>query len=231
MVAARKAKARKPAVRRPTVRKPSVRKPTVRKAPARKKAARPVRKAPVRFAGVGNDAVQKATGRAWAEWLKLLDRAGAKKMSHKDIALMLSRKFEVPNWWCQMVTVGYEQARGLRTVNQGKDGFSANASRTIGVPVADLYDAWENAATRTRWLQDAPVEVRRSTDGKSMRIAWKAGNSKVDVGFVAKGPGKSAVQVSHGKLKSAAEVVRQKSFWKDALERLESLFEPVTNLK
>ncbi len=231
MAAARKAKARRPAVRKPVARKPAVKKPSVRKALARKKKVVTRKAAPLRYAGVGNDAVLKATGRAWDEWLRLLDRAGAKKMPHKDIALMLSRKFEVPNWWSQMVTVGYEQARGLRAVNQKKDGYSANASRTLAVPVADLYDAWENAATRARWLAEAPMEVRRSTNGKSMRITWKTGNSNVDVGFFAKGPGKSSVQLSHSKLKSAAEVVRQKSFWKDALERLESLFEPVTELK
>jgi len=231
MAATRKAKSRRPAMRRPAARKPAAKKPTVLKAPARRKKAVARKAAPVRFAGVGNDAVLKATGRAWSEWLRLLDRAGAKKMSHKDIALMLSRKFEVPNWWAQMVTVGYEQARGLRSANQGKSGFSANASRTLAVPVADLYDAWENASTRTRWLPDAPVEVRRSTGGKSMRMTWKAGNSNVDVGFFAKGPGKSSVQLSHSKLKSAAEVVRHKKFWKEALERLESLFEPVTELE
>jgi len=195
MAATRKAKSRRPAMRRPAARKPAAKKPTVLKAPARRKKAVARKAAPVRFAGVGNDAVLKATGRAWSEWLRLLDRAGAKKMSHKDIALLLSRKFEVPNWRARMVTVGYEQARGLRSANQNKSGFSANASRTMAVPVADLYDAC------------------------------------VDVGFAAKGPGKSSVQISHGKLKSASEALRQKAFWKEALGRLEPLFEPVTELE
>jgi uncharacterized protein YndB with AHSA1/START domain len=228
---------RKPRTRKPNVRntaRSAIRKPAVRKAPARRRKPPATRAAKatiaargLRLAGVGSDAVLRATGRAWDEWLKVLDRAGAKAMPHKEIALMLSRKFSVPNWWSQMVTVGYEQARGLRDVHQRASGFAANASKTVGTTVARLYDAWNDPATRARWLADAPVEVRRSTDGKSMRMSWTIGDSSVDVGFFAKGGDKSMVQVEHGKLKDTAEVLRQKKFWKDALERLRQLLEPV----
>lgn len=240
-MATRKAPARKGATRRPSRRKPAapkvaIRKPSVRKAPARRpkssppgRAARASRAAKgMRYAGVGSEAVLRATGRAWDEWLKVLDRAGAKAMPHKDIALMLSRKFEVPDWWSQMVTVGYEQARGLRLVNQKADGFAANASRTVGIAVKHLYDAWSDPKMRARWLADAPLEVRRSTDGKSIRMTWTAGGSHVDVGFFAKGANKSSVQLEHSKLKSAAAVARQKAFWSDALDRLKALLEPVS---
>ena len=209
------------------------RKPSVRKALAKKPKSSPPSRAAragaaakgLRLAGVGSDAVARATGRAWDEWLKLLDGAGAKKMPHKEIAGMLARQFAVPNWWSQMVTVGYEQARGLRTVNQNARGFSATASRTVGASVGKLYDAWNDPKVRARWLLDAPIEVRRSTDGKSMRITWIAGDSSVEVGFFAKGAGKSSVQVQHGKLKSAAAVARQKAFWSGALDRLKALLE------
>jgi hypothetical protein len=168
---------------------------------------------------VGSQAVLKATGRAWEEWLKVLDRAGARAMAHKDIALMLSRKFSVPDWWCQMVTVGYEQARGLRAVNQTAQGFRANASKTVAVDVDRLYNAWSDARQRNRWLPGAPLQVRRATEDKSMRITW-AEREDVDVNFFSKGPGKSIVQVQHGKLGNATAVSRQKAFWRAALARL-----------
>ncbi len=234
MVARRKVPARKGAIAAPVARKPSV-----RKAPAKKPKASPPSRAAraslaakgLRLAGVGSDAVARATGRAWDEWLKVLDRAGAKKMPHKDIAAMLARQYAIPNWWSQMVTVGYEQARGLRVVNQNARGFAASASRTVGTTVGKLYDAWNDPKVRSRWLLDAPVEVKRSTDGKSMRMTWTVGDSSVEVGFFAKGAQKSTVQVEHGKLKSAAAVARQKAFWGDALDRLEALLEPVSALK
>jgi hypothetical protein len=224
MAAARRSAARAPAARR-TVRKPTA----TRKAPARAK-ARPAAKGAaakaVKLAGVGSEAVMRATGRAWDEWLRVLDRAGAKAMPHKDIALLLSRKFLVPDWWSQMVTVGYEQARGLRLVNQNANGFAANASRTVGIGIGKLYDAWSDPKMRARWLPDAPVEVRRMTDGKSMRMTWTVGDSSIDVGFARKGANKSQVAVQHGKLKSAAAVKRQKEYWGEALERLKALLEP-----
>lgn len=180
---------------------------------------------PARWAGVGDEAVERATGRAWDDWLKVLDRAGAKAMPHKDIALLLSRKFRIPGWWSQMVTVGYEQARGLRLVNQQAEGFAANASRTIATDLDRLYAAWNEPRQRARWLPEAPIEVRRSSDGKSMRITWTANDSRVDVGFFAAGKGKSRVQVGHAKLASAAAVKRQKAYWSEALLRLKAFLE------
>ena len=231
MATRRKSPARKSAIRKPVAKKPSVRKALAKKpkaSPPSRAARASLAAKSLRLAGVGSDAVARATGRAWDEWLKVLDRAGAKTMPHKEIAVMLSRKFAVPDWWSQMVTVGYEQARGLRAVNQRTSGFAANASRTIGVTVADLYDAWSDPKVRLRWLPDAPVVVKRSTDGKSIRMTWTVGDSSVDVGFFAKGAGKSAVQVEHGKLKNASSVAKQKAYWSDALDRLKALLEPVT---
>ncbi len=205
---------------RPAVRKATAKVPRARAASARRVAARPLR-----LAGVGNQAVTRATGKDWNDWLSLLDRAGAKRMSHKDIALLLSRKFGVPDWWSQMVTVGYEQARGLREAHQSGSGYRASASRTVATQVDRLYDAWKDPRLRERWLPGAPIQVRRATDGKSMRITWTVGSTDVDVNFIGKGPEKSMVQVQHGKLASAASVTRQKAFWAKALERLKALLE------
>ncbi|HUP31372.1 MAG TPA: hypothetical protein VM122_14435 [Usitatibacter sp.] len=216
--------------RRPTVRKTAAKKrPAVRKKIAtRSTKARPATlgSTAVRFAGVGSEAVLKATGRAWDEWLKVLDRAGAKDMNHKDIAALLARKFAVPGWWSQMVTVGYEQARGLREARQKTNGFSATASKTVRIPLDKLYTAWSEPRQRSRWLPDAPIEIRRATDGKSMRITWKVGESSVDVGFYAKGGEKSMVAVEHSKLPNATAATRQKHYWGDALGRLKALLEP-----
>jgi hypothetical protein len=146
-------------------------------------------------------------------------------MPHKDIALMLSRKFSVPDWWSQMLTVGYEQARGLRKVYQKTDGFSAYASKTVGTQLSRLYAVWSDPALRQRWLPDAPLEVSRSTDGKSIRMRWTQGGSRVDVGFYSKGADKSMVALEHGKLAGPGAVAKQKAFWSAALARMKSLLE------
>lgn len=59
-------------------------------------------------------AVAAKTGKSWAQWFAVLDAAGANKMSHKEIVAYLRDNHDIGSWWQQMVTVGYEQARGLR---------------------------------------------------------------------------------------------------------------------
>lgn len=177
------------------------------------------------LAGVGTDAVAKATGKAWDTWLALLDAAGAAKMPHKAIAKLLAERFGVPGWWSQMIAVGYEQARGLRQPNQKVDGFAANASRTVAAGLERLCGAWTDPALRSMWLGAVPVEIRRATDGRSIRLAWKGGESTVEVHFARKAPGRSQVAVQHGKLKDRAAFERQKAFWGGALDRLKALLE------
>jgi uncharacterized protein YndB with AHSA1/START domain len=138
---------------------------------------------------------------------------------------MLADKYGVPSWWSQMVAVGYEQARGLRKAHGKADGFSAGASRTMQAALERLYGAWADPTLRALWLGKAPVEVKRATGGKSMRISWKAGASSVDVNFYPAGDGKSRVQVEHGKLADEKAREAQKSFWSGALDRLKAMLE------
>src|SRR5687768_2359813 len=84
----------------------------------KKKPSKPTSNKPTNFATkVSDDAVAKSTGKTWDQWFKLLDKAGCAKMNHKEIVAVVAKHFDGP-WWGQMVTVGYEQARGLRELNQ-----------------------------------------------------------------------------------------------------------------
>lgn len=174
----------------------------------------------MRVAGIGSDAVKAKTGRTWAQWGRELDKAGAKSMAHKEIAAMLHEKFAVPPWWSQMVTVGYEQMRGLRDVHMSCRGdYQGSASKTINAPLALLYAAWQDAKARRGWMGAQALTVRKATENKSMRITWPDETS-VEVNFYAKGADKSQVTVQHGKLKSEADVARVKKFWGGALGKL-----------
>ncbi|MGE0357686.1 MAG: SRPBCC domain-containing protein [Burkholderiales bacterium] len=226
--AAKKPAARKPATKKPAAKKVVASKPVARKSPVAGKRPGALRRVPgeaMRLAGVGTDAVARATGKAWDQWLAVLDKAGAAKMPHKAIAEMLSRKFGVPGWWSQMVTVGYEQARGLREAFQKPDGFSASASRTMLAPVDRLFGAWSDPGLRSLWLGAAPVAVKRSTQAKSLRMTWTDGGSSVEVNFYPAGAGRSRVQVQHDKLADGRAREAQKAFWSEALDRLKAMLE------
>jgi len=174
-------------------------------------------------AGISDAAVQKATGRTWSEWLKLLDAAGARKMDHRQIVAIVSRDHGVGPWWQQMVTVGYEQARGLREKHETPAGYEASRSRTLNAPVATLYGAWTDARRRARWLDAKAVKIRNATPDRSIRITWldaPLADTHVDVMFYPKGDGKAQVTVQHKKLPNAKVVERLKRFWSDQLESL-----------
>jgi hypothetical protein len=48
---------------------------------------------------------------------------GATERKHAEIARWLVTEHEVDSWWAQSVTVGYEQARGMRAPGQQSDGY------------------------------------------------------------------------------------------------------------
>ena len=172
------------------------------------------------LAGMSDEVITEKTGLTWARWVQALDSHGAAEMSHRDIAKLVNATYEPGPWWGQMVTVGYERIKGLRARGQRRDGsYEAGKSRTYGVPVAALYEAWADAKTRRRWLEGATVKVRTATAPKSMRLDWEDG-SIVVVGFMAKGRSKSAVALAHTKLPDKATVDRLKQFWSERLDAL-----------
>jgi hypothetical protein len=173
------------------------------------------------MARMSDSAVRAKTGKDWRQWFSILDKAGAAKMSHKEIAEYLHEKRDVPGWWSQMVTVTYEQERGLRDKHQKADGYAVSASRTFQVPVNVLYKNWSDKKLRMKWLK-GNIIVRKATENKSMRITWSDG-THVDVYFYEKGEQKSQAAVQHSRLDSPAQVERTRSHWKAALERLSLL--------
>lgn len=177
------------------------------------------------YAGITTAAVKKATGRTWTEWIKLLDAAGAKSWPHAEIALWLHKKHPVADWWCQMVTVGYEQASGRRVKNQTPDGFEISVSKTIGAPVDRVFEAWRDASLREQWLPHTPLTVRKATPHKSIRITWADGTN-LSVNFWPKGPLKCQVVPEHSKLPDATTAEKMKTYWTEQLELLRAHLEP-----
>lgn len=178
-----------------------------------------------KVAGISDEAVRAKTGKTWAQWLKALDADGTKKMSHREIAAHLHHKHKLSGWWSQMVTVGYEQARGRREQYETPSGYQAHASKTVNAPLAALFEAWADEQERTGWLGRHPLTIRKATPRKSMRITWEDGSTSVEVNFYARGKSKSQVALEHRKLPGAADVSRMKAFWSKALDALKSRLE------
>jgi hypothetical protein len=167
------------------------------------------------------EAVKRATGRKRAEWFKLLDRFGAARREHREIADHLARKQGVPGWWAQMLTVDYEQARGLRAPGGDRDGtFTVNASKTVDVPVKRLFRAFMSPSFRARWLPGKKLRERTSQPPRSARFDWQEGKTRVLAGFYPKGKAKSQVALAHERLPSAAAAKKAKTYWSGRMTAL-----------
>jgi uncharacterized protein YndB with AHSA1/START domain len=174
---------------------------------------------------MSDEAVKAKTGKTWKEWFALLDKAGAKKMSHQEIVKYLHTKQDVGPWWQQMVTVTYERARGLRDVHQKPSGYEISVSRTINVPIAKLYHAFANDKARNAWLAEDGLAVRKATANKSMRVTWNDVKTSLEISFLSKGDAKSQVVVQHSKLPNAKASTTMKTYWGKALDRLRASLE------
>src|SRR3954463_3426830 len=171
------------------------------------------------LAGMSDASIKAKTGCTWERWVKALDHHGADKMSHAEIAGLVSKKYEVGSWWTQTVTVGYERIKGMRARGQRRDGsYEATKSRTFEVPISTLFEAFAEKSVRDRWL-NGPVKVRTATAPKSIRLGLADGGI-LAVGFLPKGKGKSSVAVSQAKLPDRETAERLKVYWSERLDAL-----------
>lgn len=174
---------------------------------------------------MSDEAVQAKTGKNWKEWFAILDKAGARKMTHQEIATYLHNKQNVGPWWTQMVTVTYEQQRGVREKHQRPEGFQISVSRTVNAPLPKLFKSFENAKVRNAWLAEEGLVVRKATTNKSMRVTWVDGKTSLEINFYPKGDDKSQLVVQHSKLPDAKSSAKMKTYWGKALDRLRASLE------
>jgi hypothetical protein len=74
-------------------------------------------------------------------------------------------------------------------------------------------------------LDDTIGKVRTRTPNKSMRLDGP-NRSIVAVGFMSKGPSKSAVAVQHTKLRDRDTADQLKQYWSERLDALGEVFTP-----
>ena len=167
-------------------------------------------------------AVKAKTGKDWKAWFALMDKAGANKLRHKDIAALLSETHKVPDWWSQMVTVEYERARGLRVKFQQAGGFTLNASKTLGVDLAKLFRAVSDTKVRARWFPEGKYEITSTTDLKYFRAKWE-GNTRLEINTYAKGEDKAQITIQQSRFTTEKAMEAMRGKWKKAIERLVGL--------
>ena len=195
-----------------------------------------------RLSGVSSEAVAKATGRDWGQWLEFPDGLGAGEMTHKEIVALAAGPGGLGNgWWQQSVAVGYEQARGLRVVGQSSTAdFQVGAQKTLPVSAEVAWSLLADGTGRDAWLgkvdglrferggkYQTPEgiwgEVRSAVPGQRVRLTWSSPDlvkqSTLQVTLTASGD-RTSVRFQLEGLSGLEERELMRSHWWAVLERL-----------
>ena len=194
------------------------------------------------YSGVSSEAVKKATGKGWPDWLEFLDALDGEKLDHKGIVALIAGPGGLSNgWWQQSVAVGYEQARGLRVVGQtsGAD-FQIGVQKTLPIPAEEAWLLLTEGPGLAAWLGEARGldlrkgaeyrtadgcwgEVRSAASGQRIRLTWNspllAQESTLQVMLVPGGE-KTSVRFHQERLSNPEERERMREYWRGALEEL-----------
>ncbi len=103
---------------------------------------------------ISSEAVLKATGRDWNEWIAFIKKSGGDEMDHRALVHLAGTAGQVESlWWQQSVAVGYEFARGRRVTGQTADtGFQLGVQRTIPMNQKTLWRLLFSEAGLAIWL-------------------------------------------------------------------------------
>ncbi len=195
-----------------------------------------------KFGGVSDQAVAKATGWDWGEWLEFLDGLGAREMNHKEIVALVAGPGGLANgWWQQSVAVGYEQARGLRVVGQTSSAdFQIGVQKTLPISADKAWSLLAEEPGRGIWLgkidslefhkgeqyrTSAGIsgEIRSAVPGRRVRLTWCSPDlprpSTLQVTIVPAG-GKTSVRFHQERLSSLEEREQMRTRWRDVLQGL-----------
>lgn len=196
---------------------------------------------------ISDDAVRSATGKGWDAWFALLDSEGAEALPHKQIARMLHVKgYIASGWWCQMVTVEYERARGKRVLGgTEKAEFQIGVQKTLPLTSEQAWDLITQPKGLALWLGTVPClrwekgaiyataegtrgEIRSFTPQKLVRLTWQppdfATPSTLQVYLEPNGK-KTAVRFHQEKLANAEIREQMREHWREALQKLAKLGE------
>jgi hypothetical protein len=166
-----------------------------------------------------DEVIRTNTGRSWDEWRALIDAWPGHDDGHGAVATWLQEEHDVPGWWAQSVTVGWERITGRRLPYQVADGtFTANRSATVTVDADALATMLRDQEGLSDLFPGMDPELRSRPTSKNVRIALTDGVAEIAID--PKSAGRATVTVAHAKLASPDQVAHYKAFWGDWLAAL-----------
>lgn len=193
--------------------------------------------------GTSTEAVEKATGKSWDEWIALIQKSPVAQKPHKDIARWLwDEKLIKSSWWCQQVTVGYEFATDRRVRGETADqGFEVGVHKTIPVDRDEVWELMLSPEGLKLWLGDVTElvlakkqlyetpegtqgEIRTFKEGEFIRMTWQPAKRQspttLQIRLDTTGPNKTRLSFHHEKLADAKEREQMRKQWRLVAQHL-----------
>ena len=190
--------------------------------------------APAAAKGSVSEATSRArTGHGLDHWFAVLDAFGAVERGHTAAARHLADAHQVPGWYAQGITVAYERARGVRALNQRRDGvYEVSVTKVVAAGTREIVAAFSDARRRARWTKGLDGQLAKAlsaalkapaskgfvvrADGQGRyRYGWDG--TAVQFHLYPKAGGKAQVVVTHAKLASAQALEARRAEWRAAL--------------
>jgi hypothetical protein len=173
---------------------------------------------------ISNETVEKATGKSWEEWVKFLDQAGARNMTHKEIARWLYDQKLVTDSWCQGVTVGYERAIGRREIGQNCYGeYTTAATKALPGTLDSMLERWlARVKGMTVFNNVGLLDEPRVSATEKWRY-WRtslADGSKLSINICEQKNGRILLGINHVNLADKPTADAWKLYWKELLSTL-----------
>jgi hypothetical protein len=133
---------------------------------------------------------------------------------------------------CRAV-VGPDGGRGIRTGARPSRFASEMHRRILRVSQQNVAGLYRKSLCGVDRGRPPKRLARRGEDGNqhenrqqilACRMGWHGGKGRLSVNSYAKGPEKTQVAVDHMKLANSKECTKMKSYWFEALNRLEAVF-------
>jgi hypothetical protein len=208
---------------------------TVQK-PRPSSAPQPAAASPAAKGSVSDEKSREKTGHGLEHWFAVLDQFGGVEKGHTAAARHLYDAYGVDGWYAQGITVAYERARGVRVLNQRRDGgYEVSVSKVLPVASADAVEAFTDAARRRRWIRSADADLVTALsaglsgkaskgfvvkDNGHARIRYPWAGTIVEIYLTPKTGGKSTIVAVSKKLSNASMVDERRGQWKMVLTAL-----------
>jgi len=197
---------------------------------------------PDRVSRISSEAVAKATGKTWSEWIIALDLAGAVQWDHKALVEYLAGTYQISPWWCQTIAMHYERMHRQRIVGQtASAGFEIGVQRTIMLAQSQLWDFIISERGIVLWLGDCAAFTRTvgsaytTTGGTTgvfrvvnpphhLRLTWQpAGSARastLQIRLVPVKSEKTSLRFHQEQLADDATRTQMRRHWQEVLDSL-----------